>query len=263
MQLNKIQSSFKNLMLDHPDAIENLPDHFGQVFDPGKVAISKRLKIYRNNIIGSLTDVMIATFPIIEALVGKEFLEQMARSFILQNPPSKACLSFYGIGFDTFIKGFEPAKTLPYLPDIARLEIAMNDAYYAKDDLPLNALELSEIAQEALEKVILRFRTSVNFVSSEYPLSAIKQFCENVSDETQSLDINQGGEALLIYRPDLDVRLISLSNEELAFLSFIHNGDSLGYSTSKTLEQFENFDVGHYLSKHIELETFSSLRSNI
>ncbi len=263
MQLNKIQSSFKNLMLDHPDAVNTAPEDFRDIFASGNVALSKRLKIYRNNIIGSLTDVMLATFPLTEALVGKEFLEHMARSFILQNPPEQSCLSFYGVGFDQFIEGFEPAKALPYLPDIARLEIAMNEAYYAKDDAALTAKELSDIPHDTLEQLDLNLRTSARIVSSHYPLRLIKDFCENTSDETQNLDISVGGENLLVYRPALDVAIIPLEEDEKEFLNHLTNGDNFGQAADRTLNKFNNFNIGKYLSKHIELETFSSFHSNI
>ena len=43
----------------------------------------ERMQIYRNNFIVSLSEVLSATYPMVEALLGKECFEQMARQHVL------------------------------------------------------------------------------------------------------------------------------------------------------------------------------------
>ena len=262
MQLNKVQETFKDTILDHPDALESPDQDFAALFENGDIPLSKRLSVYRNNIVGSLTDVMLATFPAIEKLVGKEFAEGMARSFVLESPPSQGCLHKYGHDFAEFIENFEPAKSLPYLADIARLELAMNDAYYAKDDTALSQEELASIPGEELSDTHLKLRDCVKLIASPYPLHDIRDFA--MSDgEGQSIDIGGGKAFLMTYRPKLDTEIIILDEAEFAMLSHLQSGKALGEAVENTINLHEDFDFGPFLQKHLFLGTFLTLSSNI
>ncbi len=261
MQLNEFQERFKDLMLDHPKALDDPPEDLAAFCAEGDIPLPTRLKVYRNNIVGSLTDVMLATFPIIEKLVGRDFLEGMSRSFILENPPTQGCLSLYGDGFAEFIDGFELAKSLPYLPDVAHFELALNKAYYAKDDQALTAEELATVQPEELGKLKLTLRDSVNLVRSRYPLIAIRDFCMAETQEGK-LDLNQGGDSLMIYRPHLDSVTVRLEASEYLMLENLANGNALGEAVEVTMTAHEDFDFQHFLQKHLSLETFQALSAN-
>jgi len=86
-----------------------------------------------------------------EALrADKQFFDAVAGHYVRINPPTSPLMMFYGSGFPEFLDGFEPAKQLPYLPDMARLELARRTAYHAADDPVLDPDALSKIAPEAL-----------------------------------------------------------------------------------------------------------------
>ena len=260
MLLNEFQEEFKNLMLDDPKALDHPPEKLAAFCEVGEIALPDRLKVYRNNIIGSLTDVMVATFPVLDRLVGREFLELMARSYILENPPEHGCLSLYGDGFDEFIEGFELAKSLPYLPDVARFELALNKAYYAQDDQALNADALAAIAPDNLSEASLKPRYSVQLLRSRYPLTSIRAFCMAEKQDGQ-LNLDQGGEILMVHRPSLDTQTVILDEDEFMMLEHLQTS-SLGEATEKTLKKFPDFDFQAFLQKHIALETFQAHEQN-
>lgn len=92
---------------------------------------ARRFAVHRNNIIVSLVDALADTFPVVQAMVGTEFFRAMAREFVFVRPPSSPVLAHYGEGFAEFVEGFEPAACLPYLPDLARLELLRVEVYHA------------------------------------------------------------------------------------------------------------------------------------
>lgn len=262
MQLNEFQKQFKDLMLDHPDALLTPPEEIAAFCMEGDIPLPERLKVYRNNIVGSLSEVMLATFPILEKLVGKEFLEGMARSFILQNPPSGGCLSLYGEGFPEFIEGFEHAKPLPYLPDVARLELAMNKAHFAADDKPLTAEAIAAIAPDELGDTRFNTRDSVHLITSPYPLNAIREFCLSGAGG-DAPDMEQGGAPLMIYRPQFETEIVMLGTDEYLMLQKLQDGKALGEALEHVINTHQEFDFQAFLQKHLTLETFSALRANI
>ena len=48
----------------------------------------------------------------------------MAREFVRAHPPSSPLLFLYGQEFPAFMETFEPARSIPYLADVARIERA-------------------------------------------------------------------------------------------------------------------------------------------
>lgn len=263
MRLNEIQERFKDTILDHPDVVEQPPADFAVLFKEGGIPLPERLKVYRNNIVGGLTDTLILTFPLLEKLVGKDFLEGMARSFVLENPPESGCLNTYGTGFDKFIADFKPAESLPYLPEVAALEIAMTETYYAGNDTPMMPEDLSAIKPDNLPDLNVKLRNSVRLISSRFPLDEIRNFClTEEEDNNKTLDLDQGGVDLMIYRPDLEVLIVKLQKDEMTMLKNLQQAQKLGKALESTLNDHPGFNFQDFLQRHIELETFLSLNTN-
>lgn len=263
MRLNETQALFARTMLDHPDAVDYPAPALAGLFTGDETSVPERLKIYRNNIVGSLTIALLATYPLIEKLTGKEFATHLMRSFALENPPQEACLARYGAGLDRFIANFAPARTLPWLADVARLEWAMNEAYYAPDDEPLTPADLQAMRQDAMADMTLNLRPSARLIDSRWPLESIRDFClKEDRDESETLDLNQKGGPLMVYRPALSAVLVPLEPAAFVFLQTVAYGKTLGTALSATLQAYPTFDFQSFLQKNLSLETFSSSPAN-
>jgi len=75
-------------------------------------------------------------FPVVEKIVGEEFFAAMTRVFVKAQPPRSPLLATYGDDFPDFIATFEPARGLPYLADVARLEATRTRSYHAATSRP-------------------------------------------------------------------------------------------------------------------------------
>ena len=102
---------------------------------------SRRFAVYRNNVVTGLVKALRSRFPVTETIVGEEFFAAMARIFVTAQPPRSPLLATYGDAFPAFIVTFEPARDLPYLADVARLEAARTRAYHAADAPPVVDVE--------------------------------------------------------------------------------------------------------------------------
>ena len=103
---------------------------------PDGLAPEARLAIYRHHVLSSLTAVLADTFPVVRRLVDPRFFAYAADVFIRRHPPNGPCLFEYGAGFADFLADFPPCRDLPYLPDVARLEWALEAAYHGEDTAP-------------------------------------------------------------------------------------------------------------------------------
>ena len=263
MQLSDMQALFTKTMLDHPDAVAKPDQMLATLFTSKESNLPERLKIYRNNIVSNLTDALLATYPLIGKLTGKDFTTGLLRSYALKNPPHEACLARYGAGLDEFIKTFTPAQSLPYLPDVARLEWAINEAYYADDDKALTLQDLQSLPVENMSDLHLQPRSSVRLLEFRWPLEAIRTFCLNHDEGSDAtLDLNQGGCQLMVFRSGLSAEVVSLEPAAYDFLQALAGQKTLGEALENTLKSFPSFDFQQFLQYHLKHETFRGWPTN-
>src|SRR5215831_11639343 len=132
-----------------------------------------RLNIYRNTFVTGVTKALRLSYPAVYRLVGADFFEGAAGLFIARHPPRSAYLDEYGTDFPAFLRDFQPAASLRYLADVARLEWAVNRAIHAADAEPLDLARLSTLAPEDQIRVSFVPHPSVALVSADYPADFI------------------------------------------------------------------------------------------
>jgi hypothetical protein len=133
----------------------------------------RRFAVYRNNVHVTLTNALAARFPVCQRLVGEAFFRAMARVFIELAPPRSPLLMTYGDDLPVFLELFPPVRSVPYLADIARLEIAWSQAYHAAEAEPLSAAELAGIPPDAWDRARVQLHPSVRVVISAHPIVSI------------------------------------------------------------------------------------------
>ena len=219
----------------------------------------KRFNVYRNNIMVSLTEAIVDTYPVLSQLVGEEFATAMARVYVGDHLPSSPVLLEYGKGYADFVEGFEPAQNLPFLADMARLEWAWMRSYHAKDETPLTIDVLSEIAPDELIKTRLVFCESVQLLRSDHPIATIWSAHQEGSAATELEKIPDQEEYVLVNRPlwDVEVRLLDPSTH--AFFSSLQAGFPLGVSIDKG-NTFSSFEPAAAINALFETNVIAALK---
>ncbi len=129
--------------------------------------------------------------------------------------PQAAHLNVYGGEFGDFLAGFAPAQSLPYLPDVARLEWAVSCAANAPDATPLDPAALGTIGEADQGRIQFQPHPSVQIVYLAYDADRIRKA---VIDKNESEMAGLAPDAtpfwLIAHRKDLDVVTRRLSDEE-------------------------------------------------
>lgn len=192
-----------------------------------------RFDIYRNNGAVATRDALGETFGVTRQLVGDEFFNAMAGLFIRTSPPVSPVMIEYGGTFADFIDGFEPAGSLPYLADVARLEWAWHEAYNAADAVPVTIDVLAGHPAEKLEDLMFEFHPSARLLVSEWPVAAIWQ-AHQIDAELDRPDAAERGESVLIVRPEMDVALHRLEPTAFSLIQRLAQGETLGRALEQT-----------------------------
>jgi hypothetical protein len=194
---------------------------------------ARRLDVYRNTILQALAGALRVSFPVVHRLVGADFFEGSAQAFAAARPPRCADLNAYGADFPQFLQGFAPAATLAYLPDVARLEWAVNRALHAPDAEPLALAALTAVAPRDHARVRFIVHPSVSLIRSDYPIDAIWHAVLQQDDEAMGwIDLGSGPVHLIVQRlrDRVDVARIDALAWRLACVLF--DGQPIGAALS-------------------------------
>lgn len=141
--------------------------------DPAGRPAGRRFDVYRNNVTHSLTEALRQGFPVLRKLLGDDFFAALAREHLRAHPPASPLLMFYGADLPGFLERFPPVAHLGYLPDVARLELALRDSYHAADAGPVPPEMLQRLAPETFLASRLALAPSLRLLRSRWPVHAI------------------------------------------------------------------------------------------
>jgi hypothetical protein len=208
----------------------------------------KRFNVYRNNVFVGLIDALKAAFPAVCRIVGDEFFSAMARIHVALEPPASPAMFEYGARFPAFIEAFEPAQSVPYLADVARLERAWVDAYHAAESSPVALYQLAAIDPALLPRISFTLHPSLHVVRSRFPVVALWQM--NIDGGVPvATDIFRGGEQALVIRPDAEVEVRQVTTGAAAFTECLADGASVAVAASVAHNADPNFDLAQALSE--------------
>lgn len=212
------QAAFRQAMLDPNAAV---PDG---IVNPDGSAASKRFNVYRNNVAVSLSDALETAFPVVRKLVGNDFFRAMAGVYLRKHPPKSPLMMFYGDMMPQFLSRFEPAKKFGYLPDIARVELALRHAYHAADATPIAADALAALAPDALMGTRLRIAPATQTVASDFPVHAIYR-AMTMDDAPKPM---MQAEGVLITRANFDPEIHAINGAAAKAITALKAGKPLG-----------------------------------
>lgn len=222
---------------------------------PDRMPSVKRFAVYRNNVVVGLIDALRANYPVVCRIVGEEFFQAMAHAHVVHDPPASPILLDYGAGFPNFMVEFEPAQSLPYLPDVARIERAWTEAYHAREATPLTAETLADIPSDLVGDACFKLHPSLRIVRSQFPALTIWRM--NVADGVPGpVDFETDGEAALVLRPAADVEVRSIPPGGADFLAALASGKTLAEATRLAMNADARFDLVSNLSALIGAGAF-------
>lgn len=218
------------------------------------------LRIYRNNVIHSLTKALEAQFPVVARLVGAEFFGALARDYIRSEPPLQAALTLYGMTMPAFIRNSPACRPLQYLADVATLELLCQQALHAEDAAVLDPRILASVDPELLGDAHLHLHPSATLLQSPFPVHHIRE--ENLKDEPGSINIEPGTmHYMLVYRKNLEVIVVGLFPAAFKLLWLLWQDKSLLQAWSDVEQEFNlnTGELGPLLGYLLGLEVFSTM----
>ncbi|MBB4517498.1 hypothetical protein GGD68_006301 [Paraburkholderia fungorum] len=194
--LCELQDAMRRGIVDHDEA-----GAIAHIVAAGGVAPQDRLAVYRNTFAQTLIRALRLSYPAVDRLVGAEFFDAAAHEFVLRHPPRSSYLDEYGGEFADFLGQFAPAASVPYLPDVARLEWAVSCAIHAPDAAPLTIASLHSVEAAEYARICFVPHPSVSLVRTGYPADAIwRAVLDDDAVALPAIDLSSGPACLVIQR---------------------------------------------------------------
>ncbi len=232
------QTQFRAALLDPA-----LPTPSGLTDGQG-TPTDKRFAVYRNNVTVALCDALRSSFPVLCKLLGDQNFDQLAPLFARAHPPSSPLMMRYGVEMPAFLENFAPFAHISYLPDVARLELAMRHAYHAADAVPVDPAVLGQLSPEKLMASTLTLAPAVQLLPSDWPLFDIWRY--NMVDGAAKPQAMP--QSVLITRAEFDPTPHPLDRAQLAWMTAIQDGKPIDAAQDAALAIAEDFDLSPLLT---------------
>lgn len=218
--------------------------------------------VYRNTVIKACIDALEANYPSVVRLVGREWFRSAAALFMARHPPQDGALVSYGEHFAGFLRSFEPAAELTYLPDVARLDRFWTESHIAADALPLGAAHLAQLSPGALMACRLRPHPAARWAWFELqPIYSIWHRNRIDADDGQQDELVWHGEGALLTRPDATVQWQRAGQADCAFLDACAAGQPLSVAAERAQQADPLTDLMAVMARLLAAGAIESLPS--
>lgn len=191
-----------------------------------KLNSRERLDIYYNNTLLGLTDILTATYPVLQKVVGESFFRTVARFYIETNFQITGNRHTYGGELTSFLRSYEPTASWPYLPDIAAIEWAFFQASIADNAPAIDFNRLTNLISEHPD-FILSLHPGVHCI--ELNFNALEIWQEHQKNKIETIKLQESPQTILIWRNPKDNVFLQKISEPLKKL-LICCRKSIGFS---------------------------------
>jgi len=224
--------------------------------DPARAAA--RFMIHRGNVLESLVTALGHSYPAVKAVCGESNFRVLAGTFVRRHPPARPELMTYGGGFADFVAVHDAARAdFPFLSDLARLEWALNEAYFAADAPALAPETLAAVPPERLGDVCFSLHAATRVVASAHPIHTIWQAI-SAAGGTLPDPLPERGETALVLRNSDSADALALGRGEAVFLGAVAAGAPLEKALAEAAEAEPGFDPSAALAAALSRGAFGA-----
>jgi hypothetical protein len=239
VSLEQIQNEFIEFLYT-PKPGEEQKNHIRSYFlDPQHADPHNGLKVYRGNLVFGLIGAMKETYIFTRVLLGENNFNFFCRDFLYQNPSHDSDLILYGKGFGEFLATRMEIAHLAFIPEMARLEWALERVFYAKPEPSLTG-EMPENRMESKP----RFKNSVRLVQSAYKVHAAwLNFTEKGEAGFEGKMFKKEAESLVIWSDEGSPRVTLVNETFVVWMKEMIEGKTLSLLSKENGSEAYRFAI--------------------
>jgi putative DNA-binding protein len=150
------------------------------------ISASDRLSVYANAYFARLHDALRDDFPALARALGAEAFHDLVKTYLMTNPPTRPSLREAGASLPQHL-ATEPfagifARRCEYAADLASLELALAEAFYAPDARAVTHEELAAVPADRWPALRFALAPALRVVRCDWPVHEIRERCDAEQD---------------------------------------------------------------------------------
>lgn len=254
-QLAELQSAFQDYIID-----QHKGSSFKQrIVDDKKVGATKRLSIYADAYRLRIIDALATAYPNLQRLLGDDFFDKAARSYIDTYPSHYENMRWVGDKMREHIKNV--VSQHPIVAELAQFEWALSLAFDAEDAPILQIQDLAEISPETWGELHFEFNPSVQLLDLQWNVVPVWQALDAEEAPPDSVQVN---EPCLVWRQEMNSHYRVLENLEYKAIQQVMAGATFGELCEElfvTLEDEATQQAAQFLAAWLEAGIISKIQS--
>jgi hypothetical protein len=216
--------------------------------------------VYRNTVINGCIAALQANYPAVARLTGDEWFRAAAAVYVHETLPSDPTLLHYGASFPAFLARFEPARELPYLPGVARLDRLWCEAHAARDEAALDPAALAQLTAETLAASVLYPHAAARWAwFADAPIYSIWSRNRAAPPPTDAWEPAWQAEGALLTRARSAVAWCALDAAGHALLDACANGATLAQAAAAALAADPDADLRQAMALLLRAGAFNRM----
>jgi hypothetical protein len=210
------------------DGVYNFNEEIFAEIKQKKIAKSRLLRVYQNNLYEVLINALKITFKDVFNFLGEKKFREIAKKFIAKNRSQSGNLDDYGFEFIDFLQD-------DFLHDLALINWNEQKSYLGKNDPKLNLIALQNLEEEKFANLKFKLSNNCYFVTSKFSLFARSK--RNLKRKKTCF--------YLIHRPFFDAITLKITKKEFIFLQAIKENltlteinDKYACDVAKNMQKF-------------------------
>lgn len=215
--------------------------------------------VYRNSVVKARLDALEALYPTVARLVGRDWFRAAGAEFAHGSPPVDPVLDTFAEDFPDWLAGFPPARDLPYLAPVARIDRAWTRAHTAADAQTLSSGTVAAMPPARLFSSTARLHPSIALFWFDWSVASIWIGNQPDAASEKPMVWEERPEGLLIVRADHGVAWRRLARPEWAFLTACRAGHDLGRAARDAFAVDPKMNLSTLFAGLLSASAFSTL----
>jgi hypothetical protein len=203
----------------------------GPVAAPPRGTVSERLHAYVDGYPARVREALLEAFPAVAHLVGNAAFADLALRYVPSAPAGVYSLGDVGRALPDFLADDRLAADLPFLPDLARLEWAVQRAFHARLDPPFDPATVASWTPDEWAAARLRFQRGTACVASRWPIRTLWTARTTPRGDID-VCVEDRPETVVVHRVEYRVACDPVDADEAAVLTRLLAGATLGDATA-------------------------------
>ena len=208
----------------------------GDLILPSKMlAPAERVEVYHGMYLMRMVDALRSDYPALEHFLGEDAFRALVRDYVRVHPSRSFSLNRLGDHLPEHIKTATGIRRRDFCHELARLELAVNEAFDSPETPCLTEQQIAAVPADAWERARLKPIAAFRLLSFRYPVNAYLQTVRDDNHDHPRARLKD--EWAAVYRRSYSVYRLDLTRAAHDLLADLAAGKPLGKAVAAALRR--------------------------